>query len=147
MTITRFQVVANTITDKLTVDDARILIESVDEFNRSGNFELVFPVISDDLDLYMSYINVNSGNRYYNSLLVEFMRRFSLVKNVGTADDRPRSGVISSDGLNLLDKYASKLVTGNTPDTLWSPPVAKDLVKSKLALRSSLSELSANSSK
>lgn len=135
-------VAIKTITDKLTVDDARIIMESVDEFNRAGNFELVFPVISEDLESYMSYLNVDAGCRYYNCLLVEFMKKYPFVDSNCSGDCESRSRLISSEGLQLLDKYSSKLSTTFSVDMLWSPPINKDLFRSRLALRSSSSELS-----
>lgn len=59
------------ILDELTPDDARILIETEDEFSRRGGFHRIFP--GSGSDRYMKYFD---ENRYYNILLFVWNNRY-----------------------------------------------------------------------
>ncbi len=60
----------STITDILTPDDLRILIETEDEFNRRGSFSRVFP--NQNSKKYLKYFETT---RYYNLLLSEWISK------------------------------------------------------------------------
>jgi hypothetical protein len=71
MLLPLLQKVRKTITDVLTPDDLRILIESEDEFARHGNFVCVFPTS----DSY-KYLKFFETTRYYNILLTEWLHKY-----------------------------------------------------------------------
>ena len=55
----------------LTPDDIRILIEMIDENNRKGNFERIFPAV--DTHQYLQYFD---QPRYYSLLLSQWVNKF-----------------------------------------------------------------------
>ncbi|XP_013413702.1 tubulin polyglutamylase TTLL4-like [Lingula anatina] len=60
-----------TILDNLTADDVRMLIETIDEDNRKGQFERIFP--GPDTGTYLRFFE---QPRYYNLLLHQWISRF-----------------------------------------------------------------------
>jgi tubulin polyglutamylase TTLL4 len=60
-----------TITNKLTPDDIRILVETEDEYTRRGNFVRVFPTAETK-----KYLRLFETPRYYNLLLHEWIRKY-----------------------------------------------------------------------
>jgi tubulin polyglutamylase TTLL4 len=62
---------AETILDILTPDDIRILIESVDEQHRRGNFECIFPSATSH-----KYLKYFEQPRYYNLLLDAWVQKY-----------------------------------------------------------------------
>ena len=67
-----------TITNLLTPDDLRILIETEDEFNKCGNFTRVFPSLQSK-----KYLKIFDTKRYYNLLLHEWITKYSNCKEKG----------------------------------------------------------------
>ena len=63
-----FQKITQTITDTLTPDDLRMLIETEDENVRRGNFIRVFPNVNSK-----KYLKFFETPRYYNLLLSEWI--------------------------------------------------------------------------
>jgi tubulin polyglutamylase TTLL4 len=63
--------ICQTITDVLTPDDLRILIETEDENVRRGNFIRVFPSVNSK-----KYLKFFETSRYYNLLLSEWILKY-----------------------------------------------------------------------
>jgi len=63
--------VTQTITDTLTPDDLRMLIETEDEYVRRGNFIRVFPNVNSK-----KYLKFFETPRYYNLLLSEWILKY-----------------------------------------------------------------------
>ena len=61
----------STILDVLTPDDIRILIESVDEHHRRGNFQCIFPS-----EISHKYLEFFEQPRYYNLLLDAWSQKY-----------------------------------------------------------------------
>jgi len=61
----------STILDILTPDDIRLLIETVDEYHRRGNFQRIFPSSQS-----YKYLAFCEQPRYYNLLLDAWVRRY-----------------------------------------------------------------------
>ena len=59
------------ILDTLTPDDIRVLVESVDEYHRRGNFQRVFPSSQS-----YKYLAFCEQPRYYNLLLDVWVRQY-----------------------------------------------------------------------
>ncbi len=85
----------DTITNKLTPDDIRILIETEDEYTRRGNFVRVFPTTDSK-----KYLRLFETPRYYNLLLHEWIRKY---------------GNNSERGIKLLNHYCIKNVHRQNP--------------------------------
>lgn len=68
------------ITDLLTPDDLRILIESVDEDCHKGSFQRVFPTSSSHV-----YLKFFEAPRYYNLLLDQWCQQFNRCESKGVA--------------------------------------------------------------
>ena len=66
-----FQKITQTITDTLTPDDLRMLIETEDENVRRGNFIRVFPNVNSK-----KYLKFFETPRYYNLLLSEWILKY-----------------------------------------------------------------------
>ncbi|XP_013413055.1 uncharacterized protein LOC106175538 [Lingula anatina] len=62
--------IQSTILDVLTPDDVRVLVETIDEQNRRGDYEILFPSESD------KYIQFLEIPRYYNLLLHQWTKRY-----------------------------------------------------------------------
>ena len=67
------------ITDTLTPDDIRVLVESIDEHSRRGNFERVFPTQST-----RKYQKFFEAPRYYNLLLDVWIQKYYRMEHRGT---------------------------------------------------------------
>ena len=61
----------STILDILTPDDIRVLVETVDEYHRRGNFQRIFP--SSQSHKYLAFCE---QPRYYNLLLDVWVRQY-----------------------------------------------------------------------
>ena len=61
----------STILDTLTPDDVRVLVETVDEYHRRGNFQRIFPSSQS-----YKYLAFCEQPRYYNLLLDAWVRRY-----------------------------------------------------------------------
>jgi tubulin polyglutamylase TTLL4 len=70
----------SSITDILTPDDLRVLIETEDENSRRGSFIRVFP--NSDSKKYLKYFETT---RYYNLLLSEWCKKFKNIPDKGIA--------------------------------------------------------------
>ncbi|XP_035688484.1 tubulin polyglutamylase TTLL4-like [Branchiostoma floridae] len=94
-----------TITDTLTPDDVRMLIETEDEFNRRGMYERIFPSPTSN-----KYHRFFEQPRYYNILMDEWVRRYHRQH---------------SRGIGMLDAFCQhSLHVGTTtnPAHQWAPP-------------------------
>ncbi|KAL3831786.1 hypothetical protein ACJMK2_023490 [Sinanodonta woodiana] len=69
-----------TILDIMTPDDIRILVESIDEDNRKGSFQRVFPTPNTH-----KYLRFFEMPRYYNLLLDQYVQRFNRMESRGIA--------------------------------------------------------------
>jgi len=74
------QGVQSTILDIVTPDDLRILVESIDEDSRRGNFQRIFPSITSQ-----KYLQFFDAQRYYNLLLQTWVLRYNRLEAKGTA--------------------------------------------------------------
>ena len=74
------QFTQQTILDTVTPDDVRILIESVDEDSRRGNFQRVFPSVNSN-----KYLKYLEQPRYYNLLLNTWVQKFHRMEARGVA--------------------------------------------------------------
>jgi len=61
----------STILDILTPDDIRVLVETVDEYHRRGNFQRIFPSSQSH-----KYLTFCEQPRYYNLLLDVWVRQY-----------------------------------------------------------------------
>jgi len=61
----------STILDTLTPDDIRVLVETVDEYHRRGNFQRIFPSSQSH-----KYLTFCEQPRYYNLLLDVWVRQY-----------------------------------------------------------------------
>ncbi|CAD5117210.1 DgyrCDS6006 [Dimorphilus gyrociliatus] len=66
------EVIQATVLDNLTPDDVRILIDTIDENERRGSFERVFP--SENTAKYLAFLD---SPRYYNLLLNSWIRKYA----------------------------------------------------------------------
>lgn len=98
------EVVQSTILDILTPDDIRILIDTIDENERKGSFERVFP--TENTERYLSYLE---SPRYYNLLLLSWIKKYS-------------SNVTS--GFSLLESLSDAKIhlQASGGDHQWIPP-------------------------
>ncbi|KAK3588044.1 hypothetical protein CHS0354_012090 [Potamilus streckersoni] len=97
-----------TILDIMTPDDIRILIESIDEDSRKGNFQRVFPTPSTH-----KYLRFFEMPRYYNLLLDQYVQRFNRME---------------SRGIAILESFCDEAVhlecPTDNPNHQWCPPNA-----------------------
>ena len=54
----------------LTPDDVRVLVETIDEESRSGNYEMIFPSTN------QKYLEFFEQPRYYNLLLNAWLQKY-----------------------------------------------------------------------
>lgn len=72
------QSVMASITDVLTPDDLRVLIESIDEDSRKGGFQRIFPTPSTH-----KYLQYFEAPRYYNLFLDTWCQRYNRIEAKG----------------------------------------------------------------
>ncbi|KAL3317903.1 Tubulin polyglutamylase ttll4 [Cichlidogyrus casuarinus] len=84
------------ILDVLTPGDVRILIACVDEMNRAGEYECLFPQSNNALAA--RYLRLFEKPRYHNFLCVAFLINYSTAREEGL--DRLRS--LAAQGIHTL---------------------------------------------
>ena len=72
------QAIQATILETITPDDLRILVETIDEDSRRGNFVRVFPSPSSH-----NYLKFFESARYYNLLMDTWVRRYHRAEPTG----------------------------------------------------------------
>ncbi|KAI0216174.1 Tubulin polyglutamylase TTLL4 [Lamellibrachia satsuma] len=72
------ETIQSTILDIITPDDLRILVESIDEDSRRGNFQRMFPSLTSQ-----KYLQYFDAQRYYNLLLQAWVLRYNRLEAKG----------------------------------------------------------------
>ncbi|XP_041365968.1 tubulin polyglutamylase TTLL4-like isoform X2 [Gigantopelta aegis] len=98
--------ILQTILDTLTPDDLRILTQSIDEDNKKGRFQRIFPTPTTH-----RYLKFFDQPRYYNLLLDQWVQRFNKMEYKGIA----LLESLCEEGLHL------ESVTDD-PSHQWNPP-------------------------
>lgn len=82
--ISNLQTIQSTILDIITPDDLRILVESIDEDSRRGNFQRMFPSLTSQ-----KYLQYFDAQRYYNLLLQAWVLRYNRLEAKGSGRQNP----------------------------------------------------------
>ncbi|CAH1789660.1 unnamed protein product [Owenia fusiformis] len=102
----------------LTPDDIRILVETIDEESRRGNFHRVFPSASSQ-----KYMRFFDSPRYYNILNMQWLEKYQRMEGRGIA---------------LLESYCQKGIHIENPTSnsnhQWCPPMAAAVIRDTRSL-------------